>query len=82
MVFIDADKVNYVSYFELGIQLLRQGGMIIVDNALWHGSVADPSDQRESTIGVRRINDVMLKDSRIDFVLVNVSDGIGIGLKL
>ena len=82
VVFIDADKDNYVSYFELGIQLLRQGGMIIVDNALWRGSVADPSDQRESTIGIRRINDVMLKDSRIDFVLLNISDGIGIGLKL
>ena len=82
VVFIDADKENYVNYFELGIQLLKQGGLVVVDNALWSGSVADTSDQRGSTIAIRRLNDVMLKDSRIDFVLLQVSDGIGIGQKL
>lgn len=82
IVFIDADKSNYVNYFELGIQLLRQGGLIIVDNALWNGKVANPSDQTDSTTSIRRMNDVMLKDSRIDFALLNISDGIGIGQKL
>ena len=82
IIFIDADKENYINYFELGIQLLRQGGLIVVDNALWEGSVADVSDQRDSTSSIRRMNDVMLKDSRIDFALLPVSDGIGIGQKL
>ena len=82
IIFIDADKENYVNYFERAIQLLRQGGLIIVDNALWKGRVSDPSDQEDSTTGVRKLNDVMLKDSRIDFVLLPVSDGTGIGLKL
>lgn len=82
VIFIDADKANYVNYFELGIELLKKGGMIVVDNALWRGRVADPSDQRESTTEIRRINDTMLKDARIDFVLLNISDGVGIGQKL
>ena len=82
IIFVDADKDNYVNYFELGIQLLRQGGLIVVDNALWHGSVADLSDQTDSTNSIRRMNDVMLKDARIDFMLLKVSDGIGIGQKL
>ena len=82
IIFIDADKVNYVNYFELGIQLLRQGGLIIVDNALWSGKVIDASDQSDSTNSIRRMNDVMLKDSRIDFALFPISDGIGIGQKL
>ena len=82
IIFIDADKENYVNYFELGIQLLRQGGLIVVDNALWSGAVADVSKQSDATNSIRRMNDVMLKDSRIDFVLLPVSDGIGIGQKL
>ena len=82
IIFIDADKKNYVNYFELGVQLLRQGGLIVVDNALWNGAVADVSNQSDATNSIRRMNDVMLKDSRIDFALLPVSDGIGIGQKL
>ena len=82
IIFIDADKENYVNYFELGIQLLKQGGVIVVDNALWGERVADVSNQSDSTNSIRRMNDVMLKDSRIDFALLPVSDGIGIGQKL
>ena len=82
LVFIDADKDNYVNYFELGIQLLRQGGLIVVDNALWGGRVANPAEQDDETVAIRRMNDVMLKDSRIDFVLLQICDGIGIGQKL
>ena len=82
IIFVDADKENYVKYFELGLQLLRQGGLIVVDNALWSGAVADVSNQSDSTNSIRRMNDVMLKDSRIDFALLPVSDGIGIGQKL
>lgn len=82
VIFIDADKVNYVNYYDLGIQLLRRGGLVVVDNALYHDLVADPSDQSDATVTIRRMNDAMLKDPRIDFVLLQVSDGIGIGQKL
>ena len=82
VIFIDADKVNYVNYYDLGIQLLRRGGLVVVDNALYYDLVADPSDQSDSTVTIRRMNDTMLKDPRIDFVLLQVSDGIGIGQKL
>lgn len=82
VVFIDADKGNYVNYFEFAVQLLRQGGLVVVDNALWSGSVADQSNQTDSTNSIRRMNDTMLKDSRIDFALFQISDGVGIGQKL
>lgn len=82
IIFIDADKSEYVNYFELGVQLLRQGGLIVVDNALWGGRVTNPRNQSDDTIGISKMNDVMLKDSRIDFVLLPISDGIGIGQKL
>lgn len=82
VIFIDADKVNYVNYYHLGIQLLRKGGLVVVDNALYYDKVADPSDQSDSTVTIRRLNDFMAKDSCVDFVLLQVSDGIGIGQKL
>lgn len=82
VVFIDADKVNYVNYYHLSMQLIKRGGLIVVDNALFYDKVADPSEQDESTTTIRRMNDTMLKDPRIDYVLLQISDGIGIGQKL
>ena len=83
IIFIDADKPNYINYYEFGMQLLRKGGMIVVDNALWSGQVVDPSKHNDlKTTTIRRLNDLMLNDSRIEYLLLQVSDGIGIGLKL
>ena len=82
LVFIDADKVNYSTYYDMGIQLLRTGGLIIVDNALWSGRVADPTNQQESTVAIRALNETMKNDHRVNFTLLTVSDGIGIAQKL
>ena len=83
IIFIDADKPNYINYYEFGMQLLKKGGIVVVDNALWSGQVVDPlrhNDQK--TITIRQLNDLMLSDNRIEYLLLQISDGIGIGLKL
>ena len=82
MVFIDADKPSYKTYFLMSVELLRTGGLIVVDNALWSGRVADPKIQDSATTGVRGINEAMKNDTRVDFVLLNIDDGMGIGQKL
>lgn len=82
MVFIDADKPNYATYFHLGMELLRPGGLILVDNALWSGKVADPQVQDPQTLSIRKLNQDMMDDSRIHFVLLNIGDGLGVGQKL
>ena len=63
-VFNKADKP---SYFLMGVEMLRPGGLIVVDNALWFGRVADPKIQDSVTTGVRRINEAMKNDARVDF---------------
>ena len=82
LMFIDADKVNYVKYYEMGVELLRPGGLIVVDNALRGGRVANPKIQEYDTATIRQLNARMKDDTRVDFVLLNLSDGIGIAQKL
>ena len=82
LLFIDADKANYVKYYELGLQLLRTGGLVVVDNALWDGRVANPQVQDPDTAAIRKLNETMKRDTRVDFVLLNIADGIGIAQKL
>ena len=81
LVFIDADKVNYLRYYEMGIELLRPGGLVVVDNALWSGWVADPQVEDVHTSGIRAVNERMKTDPRVDYALLTVSDGIGIACK-
>ena len=81
-IFIDADKPNYPKYYELGMKLLRVGGIIMVDNALWHGEAANESSTDESTLAIRKINQLMRDDDRVDFVLTTVGDGTGLAQKL
>ena len=76
LMFIDADKANTTNYFELGLQLLRQGGLIICDNALWGGSVVDQADQDKNTNILRKFNDFIAQDERVEAVLLNVADGL------
>jgi predicted O-methyltransferase YrrM len=76
--FIDADKRGYGGYFEQCLALVRPGGVIAVDNLLWYGRVADPADASKATLAVREVNDMLVKDERIDFSLVPVGDGIGL----
>jgi caffeoyl-CoA O-methyltransferase len=78
LVFIDADKVNYVNYYEATLPLLADGGLMVVDNTLWSGNVADPDNQEESTQAIRALNDRVLEDERVENVLLTVRDGMNL----
>lgn len=76
MMFIDADKEGMPQYYEWGLKLLRPGGLILADNVLWNGAVVDPSKQDASTVAIRRFNDLVKTDERVDRMLLHVSDGL------
>lgn len=73
--FIDADKSNYPTYYEQALTLLRPGGLIVVDNTLWSGSVADPEDQSDDTRAIRALNEKIHGDQRVSMSLVPIGDG-------
>jgi predicted O-methyltransferase YrrM len=75
-VFIDADKVNYLQYYELSLQLVRVGGLIAVDNVLWGGEVADPLIRDENTQSIRELNERIYGDERVSLSLVPIGDGL------
>ena len=79
-VFIDADKTGYNAYYEAALQLLRTGGLIVIDNTLWSGDVARPSTEPD-TQALQALNDKLHVDQRIDMVLLPVSDGITLARK-
>ena len=79
--FIDADKENYDSYYEACLRLLRSGGLIVVDNALWGGQVMDPSFQDVDTIAIRNLNEKIRDDERVDASLLSVGDGVYLARK-
>ena len=76
LVFIDADKGNYSNYYEAGLSLLRKGGLILVDNVLWSGKVADPDNQEKDTVAIREFNQKLHQDDRIDLSLLPIGDGL------
>lgn len=76
MMFIDADKENLIEYYEYGLKLVRRGGLILLDNVLWSGQVVDAADQSSATVAIRRCNDRVLADERVDCVLLTVADGL------
>lgn len=78
MVFIDADKANYVRYYERGLALLRQGGLLLFDNTLWGGTVADPGVCDDDTRAIRQLNDTLLDDPRVSTSLVPIGDGLSL----
>ena len=80
-VFIDADKVNYPIYYELSLKLLRKNGVILFDNVLWGGAVADEEYQDRNTTAIRDLNLKLLDDSRVDISLVPIGDGLTIARK-
>ncbi|UNU26558.1 class I SAM-dependent methyltransferase [Microcoleus vaginatus] len=79
--FIDADKENYEAYFERSLQLVRNGGLIVIDNVLWSGRVADPQVQDESTLAIRSFNDKLRNDPRVTLSVVPIADGLTLALK-
>jgi caffeoyl-CoA O-methyltransferase len=76
IAFIDADKVGYVDYWELLVPRMRPGGLILADNVLQHGRVAEPDDTGEATVAIRRFNDHVAADDRVDAVLLAAFDGL------
>jgi caffeoyl-CoA O-methyltransferase len=78
LVFIDADKPNYVNYYEATMPLLAPGGLMVLDNTLWSGRVADASEDDENTRAIRAINDRVLEDPRVQNVLLTVRDGMNL----
>lgn len=83
LIFIDADKPNYVNYFHLIIDKLNTGGIILSDNVLWHGKVIEPLDPKDaSTKAVLDYNTLLKEDPRIETVLLPIRDGLTISRKL
>jgi predicted O-methyltransferase YrrM len=79
--FIDADKENYGAYYERCLALLRPGGLIAIDNVLWGGSVADPSNVTASTRSIRALNERLHADERVSICLVPIGDGLFLARK-
>ncbi len=74
--FIDADKTGYLAYYERLMKLVRPGGLIVVDNTLWGGEIANPGNRDTDTMALREFNDVLHKDPRIELALLPVGDGL------
>ena len=80
-VFIDADKGNYLNYYERCLKLVRTGGLMLFDNTLWSGEVANPENQKEDTVALRALNDALHRDDRIDVSLLPIGDGVTLARK-
>ena len=74
--FIDADKTNYDNYYERALQLVRKGGLIVFDNTLWYGKVADENEQDDDTVALRALNKKLQADERIFMSQIPVGDGV------
>ncbi|MDA9150351.1 class I SAM-dependent methyltransferase [Candidatus Pelagibacter sp.] len=78
MIFIDADKMNYKQYYEKSLELIKKGGLIIIDNVLWHGEVADEKNNDKFTINIREFNKLVNEDSRVEQIIMPLGDGMTI----
>mgnify|MGYP001159357823 FL=1 len=78
MIFIDADKMNYKEYYEKSLELIKKGGLIIIDNVLWHGEVADEKNNDKFTINIREFNKFVNEDSRVEQIIMPLGDGMTI----
>ena len=76
MVFIDADKMNYKKYYEKSLELLSKGGLVIIDNVLWHGEVADEKNNDKFTINIREFNKFVSEDKRVEQIIIPLGDGM------
>jgi caffeoyl-CoA O-methyltransferase len=76
MVFIDADKINYKVYYEKSLNLMDKGGLIIVDNVLWHGEVADEDNLDKYTVNIKEFNKHVANDKRVEQIIVPLGDGM------
>lgn len=76
LAFIDADKTGYPDYYEACLELVRPGGLLMFDNTLWNGAVADPDRRDEDTVALRELNDLLFRDERVSISLVPIGDGL------
>jgi predicted O-methyltransferase YrrM len=74
--FIDADKTNYDAYYDACLRLLRRGGLIVLDNMLWSGRVADPQQDDPDTRALHALNAKIHRDARVDAALLTIGDGV------
>ncbi|MFO1394403.1 MAG: class I SAM-dependent methyltransferase [Steroidobacteraceae bacterium] len=81
LAFIDADKTNYPGYYERVLRLLRPGGLLMTDNTLWSGRVADPAVTDADTVALRHYNEQLHRDDRVDLSLVPIGDGLTLARK-
>jgi predicted O-methyltransferase YrrM len=81
LAFIDADKTSYLAYYERALSLLRPGGLVLVDNTLWSGRVADLAVVDEDTVALRHFNEVLHRDERVDLSLLPIGDGLTLARK-
>ena len=76
MVFIDADKLNYKEYYEKSLKIIKKGGLIIIDNVLWHGEVVDENNKDKFTLIIRELNDYVSRDKRVEQIIIPLGDGM------
>jgi caffeoyl-CoA O-methyltransferase len=79
--FIDADKGNYLAYYERCLALLRPRGLIVADNTLWSGDVANPANEKGDTVSLRRFNEALHRDDRVDIAMLPLGDGVTLAVK-
>ncbi|KOT31008.1 SAM-dependent methyltransferase [Streptomyces caelestis] len=81
LVFIDADKINYRAYYEKSLTLTRSGGLLVIDNTLFFGRVADPEFDDADTVAIRQLNAALVSDERVDISLLPMADGVTLARK-
>ena len=82
IIFIDADKDNYINYYDKVMQMTKMGGLIIIDNVLWHGEVADEENNEKFTKIIRGFNTYVKNDKRTKQIILPLGDGLTICIKL
>jgi predicted O-methyltransferase YrrM len=82
LVFIDADKENYKNYYDKSLDLIESDGLIIIDNVLWHGEVADEKKQDKLTVNIREFNSYINNDKRTENLIIPIGDGLTVCRKL
>ncbi|WP_150467843.1 O-methyltransferase [Francisella sp. SYW-9] len=80
--YIDADKENYINYYEKTLALMSSGGIIAIDNVLWSGRVADSSNNEPSTVAIRKLNELIHNDDRVEACIISIGDGVNLVRKL
>ena len=82
LIFIDADKENYINYFNHSLDLIDKDGLIVIDNVLWHGEVVDSDKQDRLTVSIRKFNNYVNEDKRVENLIIPIGDGLTVCRKL